>query len=163
VELALDMETRMLEIDIRNTHQSVALIDQESVRDEPDLPDLDLPNEVVVEGADWEEAIDVVGMATDHVVYEADPEAEHVQVIGEGDTDDSVVTFDREHVVDAQVREATRSMFSHGYLEDLAGPIPKAAEVAVELGDELPVRYRYTGENGHLEVMHMVAPRIESR
>jgi proliferating cell nuclear antigen len=162
VELALDMETRMLEIDIRNVHQELALIDQESIRDEPDIPDLDLPNEMVVEGGDWAEAIDVIGMATDHVVYEADPEAEHIQVIGEGDTDESVVTFGHEEVIDAKVPEATRAMFSHEYLDDLADPIPKTAEVAVELGDEFPVRYEYASEGGHLEVMHMVAPRIQN-
>lgn len=163
VELALDMETRMLTLDIRNVHQEVALIDQESVRDEPDLPDLDLPNEMVVEGGDWAEAIDVVGITSDRIVYECDPGAEHIQVIGEGDTDSSVITFDREETIDAKVPEETRSMFSHEYLEDLAGPIPKTAAVSVRLGDEFPVRYRYTGENGHLEVLHMVAPRIENR
>src|SRR6056297_2866249 len=59
IQLELDEETRKLHIQIDGLEYTLALIDPDSIRQEPDIPDLDLPALIVIEGAD-----------TDHVHLE---------------------------------------------------------------------------------------------
>jgi len=51
IELELDEQTRKLNIRMDGLSSTLALIDPDSIRQEPDIPDLDLPAEIVLEGA----------------------------------------------------------------------------------------------------------------
>jgi proliferating cell nuclear antigen len=163
-QLALDMESRKLNVDVGNVHQAMALIDPDAVREEPDLPDLDLPNTVVLSGKQVRDAIDAVGMVSDHVEIRGDPELEVVEFVGEGDVDETVVEFGQEEAMDGtQAVEAGASLFSHEYSEALAKPIPNDAEVSITFGDEFPAVWDWSAVDGHMDVTQMIAPRIRSR
>ncbi|MFC7070452.1 DNA polymerase sliding clamp [Halobaculum lipolyticum] len=161
VQLELDEETRKLHIQIDGLSYTLALIDPDSIRQEPDIPDLDLPAEIVVEGAQIDRGIKAADMVSDHIRLRVDEAEEAFFIEAEGDTDDVDLRLDREDLIDLQSGPAD-SLFSLDYLKDMNKAIPSDAEVRVELGEEFPVKLHYEFGEGMGQVTYMLAPRIQS-
>ena len=161
VRLQLDEETRKLHIDIDGLSYTLALIDPESIRAEPDIPDLDLPCMAVIEGRVISRAVTAADMVSDHVRLHSDSEAFYVSA--EGDTDDVEQTLTADDLLSAlgPLAEAD-SLFSLDYLEDMAKPMTAETEVRLELGEEFPVKLHYDIADGAGQVTNMLAPRIQS-
>lgn len=163
LHLAVDMETRKLQIEYGAADLRMGLIDPEAIRSEPDAPDIDLPNTVTLTGAALAEALDIVEMVSDHVEIECDPDAREVVFRGGGDIDDATVAYGDEDLADpTDVPESTLSLFSIDYLQAFADPIPDDAAVTLALGDEFPTVWEWSALDGAFEVTEMCAPRIQS-
>jgi proliferating cell nuclear antigen len=161
VHLELDEETRKLHIQIDGLSYTLALIDPDSIRQEPDIPDLDLPASIVVEGAQLARGIKAADMVSDHIALRVDEEAETFHIEAEGDTDDVDLKLGTEDLIDLQPGPAN-SLFSLDYLKDMNKAIPSDAEVTVELGEEFPVKLHYQFAEAQGQVTYMLAPRIQS-
>jgi len=164
IEFDLDMESRMLEVSYRTVTQRVALIDQQAIRDEPDDPDLDVPNTVVAEGRQFSEMVDVADALSDHVAIEARPDDREVGFVVEGDVDTAEVVWTDEDVIDADVTgEGHETILSVEYLQELFAELPADAEVTLHFGDEHPIRVKWDACEGYMNVHGMLAPRIQNR
>ena len=161
VHLELDEETRKLHIEVEGLSYTLALIDPDSIRQEPDIPDLDLPATIVVEGAQLGRGIKAADMVSDHIGLRVDEETDTFHIEAEGDTDDVDLELGREDLIDL-VSGPANSLFSLDYLKDMNRAIPSAAEVTVELGEEFPVKLHYEFAEGEGQVTYMLAPRIQS-
>ncbi|WP_336343056.1 DNA polymerase sliding clamp [Halalkalicoccus ordinarius] len=161
VHLELDEETRKLQIQLDGLEYTLALIDPDSIRQEPDIPDLDLPARIVVEGRDINRAVKAADMVSDHIALGVDEEEELFQVEAEGDTDDVHLELDRDDLIDLTPGPA-RSLFSLDYLKDMNKAIPTDGEVTLELGEEFPVKLHFEIAEGNGQVTYMLAPRIQS-
>ena len=159
-KLELNEETRKLRIQIGELSYTLALIDPDSIRKEPDIPDLDLPADVAFEGSELSRAVTAADLVGDHVSLSADPDEQTFVVSAQGDTDDVEVTLGNDELVDADVPEGAESLFSLDYLEDMARPIGSDVIVSFRLGTEMPIKFRY--RNGGASVEHLLAPRIQS-
>ncbi len=161
VHLELDEETRKLHIEIDGLSYTLALIDPDSIRQEPDIPELDLPAEVVVEGAQLNRGVKAADMVSDHIRLRVDENEESFYIEAEGDTDDVDLKLTREDLIAFSPGPAD-SLFSLDYLKDMNKAIPADAEVTVELGEEFPVKLHYGFGEGLGQVTFMLAPRIQS-
>ncbi|WP_302082032.1 DNA polymerase sliding clamp [Salinibaculum rarum] len=161
VHLELDEETRKLHISIDGLEYTLALIDPESIREEPDLPDLDLPATIVIEGRDINRAVTAADMVSDHIELGVNDTDEVFYVKAEGDTDDVHLELDTEDLIDLAVGPAS-SLFSLDYLKDMDKAIPSDAEVTMELGEEFPVKLHFDIAEAQGKVTFMLAPRIQS-
>jgi len=161
IHLELDEETRKLHIAIDGLEYTLALIDPDSIRQEPDLPDLDLAAHVVIEGRDIDRAVTAADMVSDHIALGVDSTDELFYIDAEGDTDDVHLELDTEDLIDLTPGDA-HSLFSLDYLKNMNKAIPKDAEVRMELGDEFPVKMHFDFAEGHGSVTYMLAPRIQS-
>ncbi|PSP49014.1 DNA polymerase sliding clamp [Halobacteriales archaeon QH_7_69_31] len=161
VHLELDEETRKLHISLDGLEYTLALIDPDSIRQEPDLPELDLSAEVVIEGRDIDRAVTAADMVSDHIALGVDADAEEFYVDAEGDTDDVHLELGREDLIALTPGEA-RSLFSLDYLDDMNKAISSDAEVTMELGEEFPVKMHFGYAEGDGHVTFMLAPRIQS-
>jgi len=161
VHLELDEETRKLHIAIDGLEYTLALIDPDSIRQEPDLPDLDLAAEIVIEGRDIDRAVTAADMVSDHIALGVDADAEQFYVDAAGDTDDVHLELGPEDLIDLTAGTA-HSLFSLDYLQDMNKAIPKDAEVRMELGEEFPVKMHFDIAEGDGQVTYMLAPRIQS-
>jgi len=158
VHLDLDEQTRCLDIRAGGLEYDLALIDPETVRQEPDIPDLDLPARIVVEAGQLDRGLTAADLCSDHLALAADPEERAFRMAAEGDTDTAEVTVEGTDLVDAQVEAAVSSLFSLDYLDDMAGPM--AGDVTVRLGDEYPAKLEWSYVEGHGEVTYALAPRV---
>jgi proliferating cell nuclear antigen len=161
VQLELDEETRKLHIQIDGLEYTLALIDPDSIRQEPDLPDLDLPARIVIEGRDIDRAVRAADMVSDHIALGVDTEAEHFYVDAEGDTDDVHLELGAGDLIALELGDA-HSLFSLDYLKDMNKAIPADGEVEIELGEEFPVKMHFDIAEGLGKVTYMLAPRIQS-
>jgi len=161
IHLELDEETRKLEIAIDGLEYTLALIDPDSIRQEPDLPDLDLAAEIVLEGRDLDRAVTASDMVSDHIALGVEETDELFYVDAEGDTDDVHLELDRGDLIDLTAGPA-RSLFSLDYLKDMNKAIPSDAEVRMELGEEFPVKMHFDIAEGQGSVTYMLAPRVQS-
>jgi proliferating cell nuclear antigen len=161
VHLELDEETRKLHIAIDGLEYTLALIDPDSIRQEPDLPDLDLSSHIVIEGKDINRAVTAADMVSDHIALGVTASEELFYVDAEGDTDDVHLELTREDLIDLTAGDA-HSLFSLDYLKNMNKAIPKDAEVEMELGEEFPVKMHFDFAEGQGRVTYMLAPRIQS-
>ena len=161
VQLDLDEETRKLHIQIDGLEYTLALIDPDSIRQEPDIPDLDLPATIVLEGRDIDRAVKAADMVSDHIALGVEEDDELFYVDAEGDTDDVHFELAREDLIDLTAGPA-HSLFSLDYLKDMNKAIPNDGEVTIELGEEFPVKLHFEIAEGNGEVTYMLAPRIQS-
>ncbi|GAB7094627.1 DNA polymerase sliding clamp [Halolamina litorea] len=161
IHLELDEETRKLHIEVEGLSYTLALIDPDSIRQEPDIPDLDLPAEIVLEGAQLNRGITAADMVSDHIRLRVDEAEETFHIEAEGDTDDVDLHLDAADLIDLTAGPAD-SLFSLDYLKDMNKAIASDAEVRVELGEEFPVKLHYEFAEGLGNVTFMLAPRIQS-
>ncbi|ERG98763.1 MAG: PCNA-like DNA polymerase sliding clamp subunit protein [Haloquadratum sp. J07HQX50] len=161
IELELDEQTRKLNIRMDGLSSTLALIDPDSIRQEPDIPDLDLPAEIVLEGAQLDRGIKAADMVSDHVRLRVNNQTEAYHIEAEGDTDDVDFELSADDLIRLTAGTAD-SLFSLDYLKDMDKAIPKDAEVTIELGDEFPVKIHYQVAEGNGQITYMLAPRIQS-
>jgi proliferating cell nuclear antigen len=161
IHLELDEGTRKLHISIDGLEYTLALIDPESIREEPDLPDLDLSATIVIEGRDIDRAVTAADMVSDHIELGVDDADELFYVKAEGDTDDVHLELDTDDLIDLVAGPAS-SLFSLDYLKDMNKAIPADAEVRMELGEEFPVKLHFDIAEGEGQVTYMLAPRIQN-
>lgn len=160
IHLELDEKTRKLHIQIDGLEYTLALIDPDSIRQEPDLPDLDLSATIGIEGRDIDRAVTAADMVSDHIALGVDAEDEHFYVDAEGDTDDVHFELDRDELISLSAGDA-HSLFSLDYLKEMNKAIPNDAEVSVELGEEFPVNLHFDIAAGDGSVTFVLAPRIQ--
>jgi len=161
IQLELNEETRKLHIQIDGLSYTLALIDPDSIRQEPDIPELDLPAQVVLEGSQLDRGITAADMVSDHISLRVDDADEAFYIEAEGDTDDVDLKLTSDDLIDLTAG-AANSLFSLDYLKDMNKAIPKATEVTVDLGEEFPVKLHYEFAEGLGHVTYMLAPRIQS-
>lgn len=166
VNLTIDTQRRNLVIEWGGGHEyTLSLIDPDSIRVEPDLPDLDLPAQLEFpEARTLFNAIDYTNNVTDHIQLEVDgPE---FRVFGEGDTDTYELTLDEgSDEITLRTFDEARSLFSLDYLVDMSRAWEKDEPLSVELGVEMPViltQEIHHDDNTFGEAIYLLAPRIQS-
>ena len=161
VEFDLNHETRKLNIYIDGMSYTLALIDPDSIRQEPDIPDLALPVELSISSTQLNRGVKAADMVSDHVRLRTDGLEEAFYIEAEGDTDDVDLKLDEDDVAFGQMSTVT-SLYSLEYLKNMNKAIPKGTDLEFLLGDEFPVKISYEINDGHGNVQYMLAPRIES-
>lgn len=166
VTLALNTETRRLNVTYGNVDVDLAMIDPDSIRDEPDLPDVELPNRWSMTPEQFADGVDVVDLVTDHIRMSVDAGDGTLTLRGEGDIDTATVTFGPGDFVDHEFHETAESLYSMDYIKEITKGM-KGAGVASDgvqfrAGNELPLRVFWDYADGHAEVQALLAPRIES-
>lgn len=161
VHLALDPETRRLDIEFDTVEMDFALIDTESIRPTPDLPEFDFAVDVTLTGAQFSRSIDICEMVSDHIRFVGEPEESQWAIRADGDTDSVGDTYGKDDLVEGQVPDEHETLLSVDYLADMAKPIPKDAEDQVRHDTEKPVKWWW--ERGDVQAMNMLAPRIQSQ
>jgi len=159
VAIELD-DDRKFAIEADHLSASMALIDPDAIRQEPDIPDLDLDATVTLLGSDLDRGLTAADLVSDHVRFAADEDAEVARLSAEGDTDDVEVELDGDDLLSAEVHGSPDSLFSLNYLNDVSGPIPSEALVSIQIGTEMPTKLRYSLADG-VSVVSMIAPRIQ--
>jgi proliferating cell nuclear antigen len=162
VSLYLDGDTRRLEVSFGGLDYQQALIDPESIRAEPDIPDLDLPGTYVMAGSDLDRGVRAADLVSDHLELKGQPE--QLLLIAEGDTDDVELTLNEElqYTRGEEIDESIVSLFSLEYLQDMLKPIGSTTELSLLVGQEMPVKLRYSLQDDVVSVVNMLAPRISS-
>lgn len=160
VALALDPETRTLEIVIDELEYTLALIDPETIRSPPDLSEtaVDLTGEVVVDAYAIDQALRAADMVANQIAFGIDADANTFYVEAEGDSDDVSLALTADDLVDFTPGDA-HSLFSLDYLHAINRAIAGTPDIGLQLGTETPVEIRYEFADGAGAVEYVVSPR----
>jgi len=157
--LELDAEKRRLHVDIGSLSYELGLLDPSSIREEPDLPSVDPPATVVLEGEHLDRGIEAADMVADHLRLRVDDDVFVIEA--EGDTDDVSVEFTRGDLLEVAPGQAD-SLYSLAYLTAMSRAIPGDAAVRLELGEEFLAGIQYEYAEGGPAVSYHLAPRLQT-
>jgi len=156
VHIALDESGGRATVTAAGLEYSFGTLDPDSIRREPDIPDMDWPVELVLEHAELADAITAADFCAEHLRIRGDADLGY-QAAASGDVDELTYSLNPASVARGGTAD---SLFSLDYLHDIIGPLPE--EVRVQLGEEVPLDLRYSLLDGDCDVRALLAPRIDS-
>jgi len=143
------------ELELPGVDAFIAGIDAESIRKEPDKPDLDWPAQFDLPGQALKDAHGLNDMITDQTTVVA--EDHQVQFVANGDTNTNTFTLvegESELQFIEHPDERQETMISLDYLGDMVNPM-KGRDVRLKMGTDIPMMFETD-----LFTM-MLAPRID--
>jgi len=184
----LDQETRKLHVRIKELEYTLGLIDPDTIRQEPDLPELEFAAELTPSKDEFARTVKAADMVADEAVFSVDEVEEQFVVEANGDTDtmryelgvDELAALHTAIDQDAESQEqdedetkgdsdesehepgVVASVFSLDYLKQLRTPIPNDAAVTIEIGEVLPATIAFDIADGIGHIQYMLAPRIRT-
>ena len=161
ITLELPENSHKLKISFEGYRYSLTLLDPNTIRKDPNPPNIDLPGKVVLSGAELNNAIKAAAVVSDKIALGIDPSAQLFTMTAEGDTDHIRREFGKDEVNFLNGVEA-RSLFSLDYLKDMGRVMSRAAEVEVSLGIDHPAKFSFYIAAGNGYVEYLLAPRIEA-
>lgn len=160
ISMELDDETNKLHIEAGAMDYQMALIDPDSVRQEPDFPDLDLPYDIGITADQLDEMITTANIVSDHLAFFAEDGRFGAAVTG--DTDNAEIDYGTDDIERLDGSGEVKSLYSLDYLNEVNSGVSTDGTVTITLGDEFPLLVEWTFANTTGSGTYMVAPRIES-
>ena len=167
VRLLLDPETKKLTVTINDSLDfTMGLLDPDSIRTSPDLPDLDLKGRAEIHGSEFNRAVRAADMVSDHVEIGISSPEEEFFFYSEGDTDDMCLELsDGDEGIEAISGgdDELSSLYSLEYLKDFKANVKGEDNLSLRLGNDFPAKINVEkADNESLDVTYMLAPRIEA-
>lgn len=154
--------TRKLLIEVGNLEFTMAIIDPDSIRSKPELPDLDLPVTATVDWARISRSIEAADMVSDHMAIGYEHADDRLYCEAAGDTDDVYHEHGPDELVDVDASGDAASIFSLDYLKNVDKAISTDAEATLTVGEEFPLLIEWEFADGHGTATYMMAPRIRN-
>lgn len=137
-------------------------ISPSSIREEPDLPDLDLNAEFRLPAVELRRAVEYMRFVNrnGYTSFKIDTDAPAFVAVCEGDTDDGEYRVTESDGLQTLKLGSAHSRYSNDYLVDAVNVLPDDGDVTMELGEEFPFKLRFSIGEGQVE--YLQAPRIMS-
>nr|WP_256474726.1 DNA polymerase sliding clamp [Haloplanus sp. GDY1] len=161
VQLSFDTTTFKLIIHIDGVEFTMALIDPDSIRKEPEIPEMDLPISFTLEEGQISRGVKAADMISDHIRFRCDETEATVYIEAEGDTDDVSLELAESDLVALTAAEG-QALYSLDYVKDISKQFPKGTEITLTFGGDFPMMLEYEFSDGECDVLAMLAPRIQS-
>ncbi len=161
VDLEISTKTNQLVVESDGLEYSLALLDTDTLRKEPEVPsELNLPAEVVMEGTYLDRGIRAAEMVSDHLRIRIEEDGDTFYLEATGDTDQTRLELDEQELSSLSAGRA-ESLFSLQYLEAINKSVPAEGLVTLECGEELPARIQYDIDGSGPAVTYLLAPRLQ--
>ncbi len=161
--LSLDLPEggHKIEMSFSGYKYSIALLDVNTVRKDPNPPTINLPGKVVISGSVLYNSIKAAALVSDKIAFGIDPEKGIFYMEADGDMDHIYYELPKDDLVSFVPAEA-RSLFSLDYLKDLGRVMSKSDQVEIHIGMDHPVKFAFSIADGKGNVEYLLAPRIEA-
>lgn len=160
VELEYDQELNKMVIQLGNLKRTMGLIDTAGMVTSK-MPTLNLPASVTIKTEDISKGVKASNDISDHLQLTITKD--DFTLFSEGDTDDVTLKLPKDLLVDLKIlstEKTASSLFSIDYFNNI---IKNASEtITLNIGNDNPVKATFVTDGGAI-VVHMLAPRIESK
>lgn len=139
--------------------RSIATIDPDMIRTEPDIPDLDHIAEVVLETDDFDDAVWTCDMVADAALISTEPDGS-ITFSASGDTDSARTELGDDYLRSgSSIDGSGTSTISIGFMDKVIKALP-CDTVELSIGDDLPIKI--VGDIGeHSRAQYHIAPRLK--
>jgi hypothetical protein len=162
VSIAWDEYNKKINISGEGAKWGLRTIDYKTVRNPPQIPNIDMPLDVKIEAERFRRMVKRAGMVSDHITigygHVEDEDADVFYVSSLGDTDDF-----REDIFGKDVIIEKTAILDTLYSMDMLMMIAKNLEgiVQIRLGRDLPAIFDY--DMAGVPITYLLAPRIEKQ
>ena len=150
-----------IEMSFSGYKYSIALLDVNTVRKDPNPPTISLPGKVVISGSALYNSIKAAALVSDKIAFGINPDKGVFFMEADGDMDHIYYELAKDELVSFVPAEA-RSLFSLDYLKDLGRVMSKSDQVEIHIGVDHPVKFSFSIADGKGHVEYLLAPRIEA-
>ena len=174
--IALDIDSTRTKVAIEREYTTSKLhrvdaflnLDPDSIRQEPDLPDLDLENRASIDTLAFKDAVEHINEVGDHIGFVADGDDLVLQASstgGKGDLNRAGVVTVEDGIVES-TGGGSETLYSLDYVKDMASALHKAKVDSVQIAwkDEFPycIEFERTDEDETVlySGRYLLAPRI---
>ncbi|HEB37085.1 MAG TPA: proliferating cell nuclear antigen (pcna) [Thermoplasmatales archaeon] len=159
ISLEYDENSNKLTIKIGNLIRKMGVLDTAGMPD-PKVPNLNLPARLTLKASELFQGVRASEAISDHVALTATKDA--FELFAEGDTDTVNLKLPKDLLVDMEVPEKCKSLFSIDYFSNMVKPVKGDEPITIYLGNDNPIKmeFDFAEKNGH--VTYLLAPRIES-
>ena len=140
---------------------SVTLLDVNTIRKDPQMPNIELPAKIRISGAAINDGIKAASVISDKIALGVDTATGTFYMEAEGDSDHIRLERGSDILISLEPSDV-RSLFSLDYLRDIGKVMARADVVEVQIGNDHPVRVSFDFAGGHGHVDFLLAPRIEA-
>lgn len=163
LEMKLDEGTNRLKITVRGiSTRSFNLPLIEVSEEELRVPQIDYPAQLKIDAGVIREGLKDAETVSDHVALEVDKNTFYMRASGDAGDVEVKLGKDDEAMVELNVKETVKSLFSIEYLDDMMKASLATDVVLISLGNNLPVllELKLGAEVG--KIVFLLAPRIET-
>lgn len=165
--LQVELEPGSRELELSGTAGSMeftmGLINTDDMREEPDIPNMDLPGMLMLDSDYFSHAIKTASRLNVDTMSLSQKESENTSYMTvNGDTNEwnAVIPEDHPSITQMSANEDIQSTFSLDYLDDMRKGIPSDTLIAIELGEDFPTKMSFEYLDGNVNGEYTVAPRI---
>ena len=160
VELKMDGIDK-LKIKNGSLSYALSLPDVDTLRKEPNIPELEFPTKVEVGTEDLKRAIRATKELGDAIVFGVEDDMFYIEA--ENEMDKVRMQLTKEQLVSLVVGEQpVKSKFSTDYLSDIAKGFGGVESVKIGMGKDHPLRIGFEITGGLGKVGYLIAPRIDT-
>jgi proliferating cell nuclear antigen len=159
IDIEYKEDAHKLVFKVGHITRRMSLVDTANMGD-PKVPNLSLPNQVVVLANELQQGIKASEAVSDHIALVADGKV--FELIAEGDTDQSHLRLEGTELVKIQAPQKSRSLFSLDYFSMMSKVVKPTDAVTLSLGTDFPVKIEFDIAEGSGHIIYLLAPRIES-
>jgi proliferating cell nuclear antigen len=158
VSLTLNEATRKLEVEVDGLEFELACLDPETIRSDPEIPDLEMDVDVTFAKSELSQAYKAANLIADHIEVAGNPKDEAVVFAAEGDSDNMQYTVDDDLDAIDSLAESS-ALYSLDYVKDARKGMPRSCQVELRFGQDHPIEFTYQLGDA-IDVRTMIAPRI---
>lgn len=159
VIMEFNEETHKLQLGIGGLSYTLALLDTSTIRKEPNVPQLDMPTSVKIDGSTFKRIVKAAEKIGEYITLGIKGDVFFMEA--EGDTDRVKLEMTKDEVIDLVPGES-RSLYSLDYLANISKAVSSTTELTIELSIDYPVNISFGLAEGKGSVKYLLAPRIES-
>ena len=138
---------------------SLALINIDTIKKEPKMPQIELPVKVIMNGKSFRDGINAAGKVGDYIAFDVNDEG--LKMSSEGNTSEMELEILKDELDVFERTEDVRSMFDLEYLTDISKALGKSDLIELGIGKDYPLKVVSRFKNGEGEIKFLLAPRIE--
>jgi len=159
IEMAYTTDTGVLTLNLGKIDRNIRPLDPSTVNS-PNLPSIDIPSSIEMDGAALAQALRAAKQVGDLVNLSIDASSFTVHV--QGQTDSVTVSFDKDELESLNCPNPARSQYSLTYLVPLSKVFSSLGTVKLGFGESFPLRLEFSFNDGAGEVVYFLAPRVET-
>lgn len=157
ITLELNGYTHKLGITFDGFVYTMALLDPSTLRKAPNVPQLDLPAEITIEGSAFKRMVKAASMMGDYMMMGVQDDTFFMSATG--DSDKVRLDLSGSELIGLKSADVS-SLFSLDYMVDIGKGIGAAKEIVIHLGRDLPMVLDFESSD-NCDVTFVLAPRID--
>ena len=159
VEFDYNERVQKLNLNTGGLEYTLSLISLDAIREQPNIPNLNLSAEIVINSDNLNNAVSAADMVGSQVTLGTTSDDEFY-VESSGDTDDVERVFSSDELISIDSDGSYESLYSLKYLNDVSDVIPSDTNVTIRIGNDFPIFIEVDLKYSDGEVIFVLAPRI---